>query len=167
MWKVVRNTFFTAAAIGLTVVGLRWNTQTVSQLDPLTIGRSVVAAQSLEDDPNFPLKIEFARPIVKLGQAQEMTIVTVPNAELEIVTIYPDGDVADLQTRRAVADNEGRFYMKYKLSDFRYLGIIRVAVVATSATKTAETSQVFGVQPWVADAVEEAQEQRYLHPLIP
>jgi FAD synthase len=95
-----------------------------------------------------------------------MTIKTVPFAELDIVTTYPDGTTNNPQTRHAKADAEGIYVMKYKLNDFRYIGVIKTAVVATSKTKTSEAVQVFALQPWSAETNDYADE-RYVHPLVP
>lgn len=167
MMKALRNTVFTVVALGLTTLGLYWNKEVARQHDPVAIGRSVLASQSLGiDEQVFPLSISFSRPAMKLGQVQEMTIKTVPFAELDIVTTYPDGTIDNPQTTHAKADANGSYTMKYKLSDFSYLGVIKTAVVATSNTKTSEAAQVFALQPWSADTSDQG-DDRYVHPLVP
>lgn len=167
MIKLIRNTAFTIVAIGLTTLGLYWNKEIALRHDPVAIGRSVLASQTLGlTEQIFPLSISFSRPVMKLGQSQEMTIKTVPFAELDIVTTYPDGTIDNPQTIHAKADNKGNFKMKYKLNDFGHLGVIKAAVVATSETKTSEAAQVFALQPWSADTNDQG-DDRYVHPLVP
>lgn len=167
MMKLVRNTLFTIVALGLTTLGLHWNKEIARQHDPLAIGRSVLASQNLDTaDQVFPLSISFSRPVMKLGQTQEMTIQTVPFAQLDVAVNFPDGSIFSEQTRRVVADQAGKFQVRFKINDFQHLGVAKAAVVAISNTKSSEATQVFAIQPWSADTTDES-DDRYVHPLVP
>lgn len=168
MNKSVRNSVFTAVALGLTIIGIHWNKEIARQSDPLAVSRSVLASQPLgEGEQMFPLTIDFALPVMKLGQTQEMIITTAPYAELEIITYYPDGSINNEQTLIATADKYGRFHKKFKLNSFENLGIFRTSVIATSATKTSEAAQVFALQPWSVSSDIENEPTKYYHPLVP
>lgn len=166
MSKVVRNTVFTAVALALTVIGIHWNKDLTLQADPLAVNRSVVASQpNGQGVQNFPLEIKFYHPEMKLGQTQQLSVATVPFAELEIVTAYPNGSTNNDQTLIAKADQNGRFELRYKLNSFDDLGVFRTSVVATSATKTSDATSVFVLQPWATG--NNPDESEYIHPLLP
>ena len=130
MSRVIRNTFFTIVALIMTTVGLEWNKDTAKQNDPVTISQAVLASQletkEATEDQVFPLEISFSRQVVRLGQYQVVTFRTVPRAKLDIVTQYPNGSINNSQTLRAVADENGVFTQKYKLDNFRFLGVFHV-----------------------------------------
>lgn len=168
MFKATRNTVFTIAAVGLTAFGLSWNNDIQQSRRPLSAERAVLAAKSLADEaePVFPLEVTFDKPIVKLGQYQELTIKTVPDAELDIVTLYPNGSVNNNQTLKTQADSQGRYQIQFKLSDFYFLGLFQTTVIARTGNKTAEATGRFILQTWV-DTGKSVPSNDYVYPLVP
>ncbi len=166
MSKMVRNSIFTLIVLALTAVGLNWNKSLVRHSDPVQISSTVLSAEATNTEQTFPLAVEFAKPRVKLGQTQEMKITTVPNATLEIVTVYPDGSVNNAQTLRATADETGHFKLKFKLDDFSYLGVFETRVLARSNMQTSHGSARFALQSWTP--IDRAvSEDGYVYPLLP
>lgn len=171
MSKTVRNTLFTLTMLGLTTFGLEWNKEVAAERDPVAIGRAVLASQPSQlsiDDQVFPLQIDFSKPVIKLGQAQQVAITTAPYATLAIVIVYPNESIVPPEARQAQADASGHYSFQFHLDDFRLLGSVTVSVVATVDTKTTEASQTFSLQSWLAtDEIETPEERTYSHPLIP
>ena len=171
MSRTLRNTFFTIAALVMTTAGLSWNRDIDKKTDPVAISQAVLASQpqnTENKDQSFKLDIEFSRQVVRLGQTQVVTISTVPNAELEIVTQYPNGSINNSQTIKAKADKSGQFIQKYKLDDFHFLGVFHVSVVATTKNRTSTDLEKFILQTWIADQPDLAKEiTGYKYPLVP
>jgi len=166
MSKMVRNSIFTLIILALTAVGLNWNKNIVRHSDPVQISSTVLSAETTITKQAFPLLVEFAQPRVKLGQTQEMKITTVPNATLEIVTVYPDGSVNNAQTLRAAADETGRFKIKFKLDDFSYLGVFETRVLAHSNGQESRSSARFALHSWAPEN-KAVSEDGYVYPLLP
>lgn len=172
MSRTLRNTFFTIVALILTTIGLSWNRETIEKRDPLTISQAVLASQveessTVQEQP-FPLTISFTRDVVRLGQTQTVTFTTVPGAELEIVTQYPNGSVNNAQTLKTTADNSGVFVQKYKLDDFHFLGVFHVTAIAYTANRTASVSEKFVLQTWTKPSPAVLDEvTNYRYPLVP
>ncbi|MEX0594585.1 MAG: hypothetical protein WD157_00600 [Patescibacteria group bacterium] len=171
MSRTIRNTFFTIVALILTTIGLGWNKDIAKENDPVTISQAVLASQtdasSTKEQP-FPLKIEFSRQVVRLGQTQVVTINTLANAQLDIVTQYPNGSINNSQTLKAKADSNGQFIQKYKLDDFHFLGVFHVSVVATTKNRTSTDLEKFVLQTWISDQSELINEvTEYKYPLVP
>lgn len=172
MFKIVRNTAFTALALVLTAVGLSWNSRVALKNDPVAISQAVLASQTdqpvSDDNQQIPLEVDLSRKTVRLGQLQVVTITTVPGAELDIVTQYPDGSVNNSQTVRVVADQNGRYIQRYRLDNFRHLGVFHKTVVATTPTRTTTVGRKFVLQSWAKDQPGLAEEVTgYKHPLVP
>ena len=166
MAKLVRNSLFTLVILILTAIGLSWNKKVVRQADPIQISNTVLSAASAEDKHDFPLKLEFTRRHVKLGQYQEMKIATLANAELQIVTIYPTGSINNPQTVRAVADETGHYSMKFKLDDFAFLGVFQTKVLARFNGRESQTSGRYALQTWTqSDKTLGA--DGYTYPIVP
>ncbi|MDP3992718.1 MAG: hypothetical protein Q8Q05_00665 [bacterium] len=166
MSKLVRNSIFTLVVLALTALGLSWNKQIVRHADPVQISNTVLSAESTNVNQPFLLKVEFAKLHLKLGQTQEMKISTVPNATLEIVTVYPNGSVNHGQTLRATADETGRYRMKFKLDDFGYLGVFETRVLAQANNQEARSSARFALQSWTPDD-SSISTDGYVYPLVP
>lgn len=166
MWKMVRNTAFTVAALGLTSLGLAWNKNIAASLKPVPSEQAVLAAQSVTNNTKlaFPLTVAFANPSVRLGQYQELRITTVPDASLEIVTAYPDGNTNNPQTLLAKADQRGIYRLRFKLGDWRALGLFKTTVTAKTGNTTARASGNFVLQTWAADP---SGNSTYVYPLVP
>lgn len=172
MSKMVRNTFFTIVALILTTIGLGWNKDVAQKNDPVSISEAVLASQKEQpvegEAQQLPLKIEFSRQVVRLGQTQVVTFSTVPNAQLDIVTQYPSGSVNNSQTLRVKADATGKFIQKYKLDDFRFLGVFHVSAIASTKTRSANVSEKFVLQTWIEkDPSFEEEVTNYKYPLVP
>lgn len=172
MSRALRNTFFTIAALVMTTIGLSWNEDTIKSRDPLAISQAVLASQpeqpEAETPQPFELKIEFSRQVVRLGQTQTVTIATVPGADLEIITQYPNGSINNSQTLKAKADENGRFIQRYKMDDFHFLGVFHVSVLATIENRTATALEKFILQTWISSAPELTEEiTSYRYPLLP
>ncbi len=171
MSRTLRNTFFTIVALILTTLGLNWNREITVQRDPVTISEAVLASQneaSQTEEQPFPLAITFSREVVRLGQSQTVTFTTVPGAELEIVTQYPNGSVNNSQTLKMTVDGSGSYVQKYKLDDFHFLGVFHVTAVAYTNNRTATASEKFVLQTWTKSspaALDEVTNYRY--PLVP
>lgn len=166
MSKLVRNSIFTLIVLALTAVGLSWNKKIVRNGDPVQISSTVLSTQNLEANQPFPLSVEFAQPRLKLGQYQQMRILTVPNAKLEIVTVYPNGSIDNPQTLRATADETGRYTLKFKLDDFALLGLFETRVLARSNNKEAQSLARFALQTWTPDETA-LDKVGYVYPLVP
>ena len=170
MWtdmpKMVRNSIFTLIVLVLTALGLSWNKNIARNGDPVQISSTVLSAEATKTKQAFPLAVEFAQTRVKLGQTQEMKITTVPNARLEIVTVYPNGSVNNAQTLRATADETGRYRLKFKLDDFSYLGVFETRVLARSGNQESQGSARFALQTWTPDN-KAVSEDGYIYPLVP
>ena len=172
MSRVIRNTFFTIVVLIMTTVGLEWNKDIAKQNDPVTISQAVLASQleikEATEDQVFPLEISFSRQVVRLGQYQVVTFRTVPRAKLDIVTQYPNGSINNSQTLRAVADENGVFTQKYKLDNFRFLGVFHVSAIATIKNRTNTVLEKFVLQTWVKNQPGlEEDITNYQYPLIP
>jgi hypothetical protein len=173
MSKLLRNTFFTIVALILTTIGLGWNKDVAKKNDPISISEAVLASQTEtetqpQQDQLLPLKIEFSRQVVRLGQTQTVTFLTVPGAELNIVTQYPNGSVNNSQTLRVKADSSGRYVQRYKLDDFRFLGVFHVSAIANTTTRSANVSEKFVLQTWIEkDPSFEEEVTSYKYPLVP
>jgi hypothetical protein len=168
--KVIRNSIFTALAVTLTVIAVDWNKEIARQRQPIAISQAVLAAQNpsgLTIDQAFPLSINFSRDEVKLGQYQEIIIRTVPFAELDIVTQYPDGSVSADQTFQAKASEGGEYRFRFKLDSFEYLGVFRISIAAYSDNKVSEASNHFLLKTWVSDELNPSGEGNYVYPLVP
>lgn len=166
MAKLVRNSIFTILALLLTAVGLQWNQKVVRQTDPIAISETVLSAASAEDKQVFPLKLEFARTHVKLGQYQEIKITTLPYAELKIVTVYPNGSINNPQTVQASSDETGHYSMKFKLDDFAFLGVFQTKVLASANGQESQTSARFALQTWI-QSDKTLGTDGYTYPLVP
>ena len=167
MHKPLRNTAFTLVVVGLSAFGIGWSKQGARQTDPTVISQEVLASPAVrKPNSDFPLSLEFVRDRVKLGQYQQVTVRTKPFAELEVVTIYPNGSVNNPETLKATADELGNFTMKYKLSDFHFLGIFQVLVRATVSDAQAETSGRFVLQTWI-EPNDRLDQNGYIYPLLP
>ncbi|MEX1051872.1 MAG: hypothetical protein WEC83_00585 [Patescibacteria group bacterium] len=171
MSRTLRNTFFTIVVLILTTLGLSWNRETAAQHDPVTISQAVLASRvenSAAQEQLFPLTINFTRQVVRLGQSQTITFTTVPGAQLEIVTQYPNGSVNNSQTVKVTVDDTGSFVQKYKLDDFHFLGVFHVSAVAYTENRTATASEKFVLQTWTkasSELLDEVTDYRY--PLVP
>ena len=158
---------FTIITVGLTAFGVGWHQKNTRVIDPTVISQKVLASPVSTTVPSlFPLSLELARDRVKLGQYQNITITTAPFAELDIVTIYPNGSINNPQTLKETANELGRFEMKYKLSDFQYLGVFQVIVQATSGDQEAKTSKQFVLQTWI-NKTDSSSSVDYIYPLLP
>ncbi len=174
MSRTLRNTFFTIAALVMTTLGLNWNEYIAKKSDPVAISQAVLASQeeaaATKDDTvkQFKLEIELSRQVVRLGQTQVVTITTVPNANLDIVTQYPNGSINNSQTIKAKADENGLFTQKYKLDDFHFLGVFHISVIATTKNRTATDLEKFVLQTWIKDQPGLTEEvTNYKYPLVP
>lgn len=166
MLKVVRNTAFTILALGLTSAGLGWNKNIAANQLPLGSQQAVLAAQLRDDEtPAFPVNLTFASNAVRLGQFQEITITTVPEARLDIVTTYPDSSNNHPQTLSAMADQQGNYQLRFKLDDWHNLGLFTVSVIAATGNKIAHTSGRFVLQTWAEKSPN--QDKNYVYPLVP
>lgn len=153
-------------ALVLTSMGLSWNEDIAASRQPLSSQAAVLAAQTVSDENSaFPLQVKFSSPAVRLGQFQELLITTVPEAKLEVVTVYPDGTTNNLQTVLAVADKNGQYRLRFKMADFRNLGLFTTAVTATSGNKVAQAGSQFVLQTW-AESLPSANPD-YVYPLVP
>lgn len=166
MGKVIRNTIFTLIALGLTAIGLGWTHKISNLNNPVQIS-SLVLSASKSAHQAFPLTLEFARSYVKLGQYQELTVSTLPNAELEIVTVYPNGSINNPQTLNATADETGKYSMKFKLDDFAYLGVFETKVLARANNSQSQTTGRFAVQTWNQANNGLDSSSGYVYPLLP
>lgn len=172
MSRAIRNTFFTIVALIMTTVGLEWNEDTARQNNPVAISQAVLASQ-LEteeetEEQNFPLTIDFSRQVIRLGQTQRVTFTTVPGAKLDIVTQYPNGSINNSQTLKVTADENGQYRQKYKLDNFRFLGVFHVSVIATIENRTNTALEKYVLQTWVEKNSElENAITDYQYPLLP
>jgi len=166
MFKLARNTVFTLLVLGLTVYGVNWNKEIARSHRPVSAEQTVLASQKFADSqtPTFPLTITFDRPSLRLGQFETVHIQTVPDAALDIVTLYPDRTVDVSQSVKVKADENGRYELRFRLDDFHHLGIFQVTTVATSGNKTSEVSRQFTLQTWGDSANEDS---GYVYPLVP
>ncbi len=166
MVKLVRNTVFTIVVLSLTAFGLSWNKSIVRNRDPVQISATVLSAVSDSDKQVFPLSLKFARTHVKLGQYQEIIITTLAHAELQIVTVYPNGSLNNPQTLRAIADETGHYRLKFKLDDFAFLGVFQTKVLARSGNQESQVSGRFALQTWI-EADKYFGQNSYIYPLVP
>ena len=166
MAKLVRNTVFTIVVLALTAVGLNWNKSVVRNDDPIHISDTVLSSFSNESQHMFPLTIKFGQTNLKLGQYQDMEIFTQANALLQIVTIYPDGSIDNSQTRRAAADETGRYSMKFRLDDFTQLGVFQTKILAQSGNQESQTSGSFVLRHW-AEPNKVLENYAPSYPLVP
>jgi len=166
MPKLVRNSIFTLVILALTALGLNWNKSIVLRSDPVQISDTVLSADVSRTKQPFLLEVEFAQERLKLGQTQEMRITTTANAQLEIVTVYPNGSVNNPQTLRATSDETGRYKLKFKLDDFSYLGVVETRVVARSNNQKSQSLARFALQSWTPDDRAVSQDG-YVYPLVP
>ncbi len=145
---MIRNTAFTAVAVVLTALGLRWH-GLVAQA-PLVLNAQAVAlaSQNAETSPDFPLKISFNAPQVHLGQTETVTVATLPGAQLDVVTQYPDGSTNNTGTFQLAAGASGRLSFNVTIADFHNLGLVRISAVATISSKTTQAIDQFQVTPW-------------------
>ena len=166
MWKLVRNTAFTVAALGLTSLGLAWNKDIVANRLPVPSEQAVLAAQNVTNNTKlaFPLTVVFANPSARVGQYQELRVTTVPDAALEIVTAYPDGNTTNPQTLSAKADSKGMYRLRFKLGDWRNLGLFKTTVTAKTGNSAARVSGNFVLQTW-SDGTNGSSD--YVYPLVP
>jgi len=170
MGKLIRNTLFTATVLSLTALGLGWNRGSVGvKRDPAQIDQAVLASSVLnQNQQDFPLQLAWSRQPLKLGQYQVLTITTVPQAELEIVTIYPDGRSNNPQTQTAVADQDGQYQLRFQLDDFRLLGRFYTYVTAVSGGRVSAANNQFDLETWgLAGDTPTAPASAYVHPLLP
>jgi len=166
MGKVIRNTVFTAVAVAATALGVGWNKQIAKQYDPVAISENVLTAPATKAKiAEFPLTVEFSREFVKLGQYQEMVVRTEPFAELEIVTVYPNGSINNPQTLRTTASETGEYRLKYKLDDFHHLGVFQVLVQAKVGERAAEANGRFALQTWIQENLSLG--NSYIYPIVP
>lgn len=169
MGKSIRNTLFTAVVLTLAALGISWNRQAVeSKRPPINVSPAVLAFDSLnQPDQSFPLKLEFSRPKLKLGQYQLLTINTEPNAQLEITTTYPDGSTDNPQTLVATSDENGQYQLRFQLNDFKLLGSFFTYVHSVNNGQTADTSGQFSLDTWAADETPAPSDTTYVYPLLP
>lgn len=168
MSKTLRNSLFTVVAVSLTAVGVGWNRQVIKDKDPVAIGQTVLAEQPVESlaATGLPVSASYSRPNVKLGQSEELTVKTAPNADLEIVTIYPNGSVNNPQTLTATADEVGQYTLQFTPDDFHYLGIFQTVVVAKLGGETGQAKTTFTLQTWT-QADQKPVDTTYVYPLVP
>lgn len=170
MAKSIRNTLFTAVILSLTALGLSWNRQAIGRYQPpFTTSPAALAFTSVtETSQTFPLALEFSRPQLKLGQYQLLQVTTVANAQLEIVTIYPDGSQSNPQTLVGSADAQGRYRLRFQLDDFHLLGKFLTTVRAISNGQVAQTNAQFSLETWALDNPESLDDTNYyVYPLLP
>lgn len=160
--KTFRNIVFTIVLLVLTAVGIRWNKGISSTHSPVAIGSSVLAEGQTTKEDDFPLELELSRSTLKLGQVQVVTIKTAQFADLEVVTVYPDGKYDREQTFDARADEVGSYRFKFQPNSFRYLGTFRLIVKARLVDKVAYAEKVFIQEPWSQD-----KEDKFVYPLLP
>lgn len=166
MFKTIRNTTFTVLVVLLTSFGLKWNSNTLQTLRPAGLNQAVLASQTFgQNSPDFPLKISFNSPEVRLGQAETVTITSVPGATLEVITQYPDGSTDHPQTFQTTLDSNGSKTFSILIPDFHLLGQYRVSVVASAGTKTTEVIGQFAIIPWAFGT--SATENGTVYPLVP
>lgn len=166
MSKIIRNSIFTVIVLILTAIGLSWNKQIVRSGDPVQISNTVLSVASTKVKQPFPLSVEFSKTHIKLGQYQEMKITTAANAKLEIVTVYPNGNVNNPQTLRASADETGRFFLKFKLDDFADLGVFETRVLARANDQQSQDAARFALQTWFQTS-KSLDQDGYIYPLLP
>ncbi len=166
MFKIVRNTLFTIAVVALTALGLRWHSQVAKSQSFVTAGATVLAGETFNSDsPNFPLTISFNSPQVRLGQAETVTITTLPGVHLDVVTQYPDGSTNHDDTFQEVTSSSGSQSFTITIGDFHNLGLVRISAVATSGTKSSQAIGQFQVTPWEMPTA--VQTGGYVYPLVP
>lgn len=166
MWKTVRNTAFTVVVLLLTSLGLRWHSRVARSQSFVVAGATVLAGQTFNSaTPDFPLKINFNSPQVRLGQAETVTITTLPGAKLDVVTQYPDGSVTHPATFQMSVGGGGSQTFTVLIDDFHNLGLVRISAVATIGTKTTQTIGQYQVTPWELPTSD--QTGGYQFPLVP
>lgn len=166
MIRVIRNTAFTILVIWLSAVALKVN-HNAQNNEPLSLEKAVLAASNFADneDKTFELEVNLESEIVKLGQVQIATIKTLPNAELEIVVLNSDGTVNRDFSINANSDQNGEYIHKVKISNFKYLGLMQVTVVARVGNKVSEDSARYVLQAW--SLPQSVISEEYSHPLLP
>lgn len=163
MHKVVRNTLFTATALGLTSLGIGWNKDIVAQRQPLAAEQVALASQS-QNDPSLPVSITVRDQVVVLGRSETLTIQTNPNATLSIVVRRPDGSVDPSHTFQAQADQLGTYVLSLVVSDYHFLGGFNVKVTSSSNGISNQASAQFLV---VVSAEQAQQAGQIKFPFIP
>src|SRR6476620_8264320 len=130
MWKIVRNTIFTAAVVALTALGLQWHSRVAHSQSFVAAGTTVLAGQTFNStSPDFPLTVSFNSDRVRLGQSETVTITTLPGASLDVVTQYADSSTNNPSTFQGKADGDGTRVFNVTIDDFHNLGLVRVSVV--------------------------------------
>ncbi len=162
--KTFRNIVFTIIVLALTALAIRWNKEIAATRNPVSIGSSVLAEEkqlaSVNND--FPINLELSRPTLKLGQIQLVTIKTGQFADLEVLTVYPDGKYDRQETFNAQADEVGNFSFKFQPNSFRFLGKFQVIVKAKLVDNVAYAQASFVQQTW-----NEEKENQFIYPLLP
>lgn len=167
MGKLIRNTAFTIAVLGLAAFGISWNRSTIgSHRGPLATNQDVLASPALESDPSMPLTLEFSRPSLKLGQYQVMTVHTRPNADIELTTIFPGATNTPDQRLAVKADDQGNYQRRFQLDDFRNIGKFTVFVSAVSNGQIARSSGEFLLESWGMSEVSPTATP-FVYPILP
>ncbi|MBI4948335.1 hypothetical protein HY844_02155 [Candidatus Berkelbacteria bacterium] len=166
MIRVIRNTVFTILVIWLSALGIKLNHNAQTK-EPTSLEKSVLAASNFADneDKTFELEVNLENEAVKLGQVQTANIKTLPNAQLEIVVLLPTNEISSEFSTTATADSSGNYQHKIKLSNFKYLGLIQVTVVARVGNKSSEDTARYVLQAW--SLPQSVITEEYSHPLIP
>jgi hypothetical protein len=167
MGKLIRNTVFTIAVLGLAAVGISWNRSTIgSHRGPLVANHDVLASPALESDPSMPLALEFSRPSLKLGQYQVMSIHTRAGADIELTTIYPGATNTPDERLTVKADEQGNYQRRFQLDDFHNIGKFTVFVSAVSNGQVARSSGEFILESWAMTETKPSTTP-FVYPLLP
>lgn len=163
MHKVVRNTLFTVAALGLTSLAIGWNKEISAKRQPLAVEQVALASQS-QNDRSLPISVKAQDQMVMLGKKENIVIQTVAGATLNIVTKRPDNSIDPSHTIQATTDRTGRYVLALVISDYHYLGMFNISVTASSGGTTNQASDQFIV---IVPSDQEPQDSQSGYPLIP
>lgn len=166
MLAAIRNTFLTALALVASVIGVGWNRQTVQQDQPALVSQRVRSALTSGVRNQLPLTLTLTASTLRLGDWQEITVLTAPSAEVELAIVYPDGRSDRPPTARAQASPTGQFTTRFQLNDWRQLGVFQVIVIASAGARQAKAKASFVLDPLVSHAGRDRGE-RYTYPIVP
>jgi len=165
--KSIRNTAFTLIILVLTAVGLEWNNQVVkNRRAELAANSSVVSSSNSKNSSSVSLEITIDKPQIKVSETFELTILTNPNAALEISLFSPKPDVTPIRTT-AQADGDGKYVYIYQMNDYNFLGRVVVEAVATSNKKSTTITDTFLLDTWGTSLTESIPQFKYIYPLVP